>query len=54
MGFLDKALSLPGDVAKAAAETAAQLPGIPLDVAEKTVEGAEKGMDKLTDPKGSS
>lgn len=51
MGFLDKALNLPGDAAKAAAEVAARLPGIPLDIADKTVEGTEKGMDKLIDPK---
>lgn len=48
--LLDSALKAPGDIAKAATETAVRLPGVPLDVAERAIDGAERGLDKLTDP----
>jgi hypothetical protein len=46
---LDKALKLPGEIAKQTARTAAQLPAVPLDVADKTREGVEEGIEKLTE-----
>lgn len=49
--LIDSALKAPGDIAKATAETAARLPGVPLDVAERAIDGAERGIDKLTDPR---
>jgi hypothetical protein len=51
---LDKALKAPGEIAKQAARTAAQLPAVPLDVADKAREGLEEGIEQVTrgeDPK---
>ena len=45
---LDKALKAPGEIAKQAARTAAQLPAVPLDVADKAREGLEEGIEKIT------
>lgn len=47
---LDKALKLPGEIAKQTARTAAQLPAVPFDIADKAREGVEEGIDKLTEP----
>jgi hypothetical protein len=47
---LDKALKLPGEIAKQTARTAAQLPAVPFDVADKAREGVEEGIEKLTQP----
>jgi hypothetical protein len=51
---LDKALKVPGQIAKDAAKTAAQLPAVPFDVADKAREGLEEGIEQVTrgeDPK---
>lgn len=48
-GF-DKALKAPGEIAKQAARTAAQLPAVPFDVADKAREGVGEGIEKLTEP----
>lgn len=45
---LDKALKLPGEIAKQTARTAAQFPAVPFDVADKAREGVEEGIGKLT------
>jgi len=47
---LDKALKLPGEIAKQSARAAAQLPAVPFDVADKAREGMEEGIEKLTEP----
>ncbi len=47
---LDKVLQAPGEIAKQAARTAAQLPAVPIDVADKAREGMEEGIEKLTEP----
>lgn len=49
MGFLDKALAAPGKLVGGVVEVAASLPAVALDVAEKAVEGAEKGIDRVGD-----
>ena len=51
MGWLDKIIDAPAKVAEAAAEGAARLPGVPLDVADAALKGADKGIGKLTEPK---
>jgi hypothetical protein len=48
-GF-DKVLQAPGEIAKQAARTAAQLPAVPLDVADKARKGVEEGIEKITEP----
>ncbi len=48
---LDKALRIPGEIAKDAAKTAAQLPAVPWDIADKAREGLEEGIEQVTDPK---
>jgi hypothetical protein len=45
---LDKALQLPGQLAKEAAKATAQLPAVPLDVADKAREGLEEGIENVT------
>lgn len=45
---LDKALKAPGEIAKQAARTAAQLPTVPLDVADQARQGLEEGIEKVT------
>jgi len=47
---LDKALKIPSELAKGTARAAAQLPAVPLDVADKAREGVEEGIEKLTEP----
>lgn len=49
MGFLDKALAAPGKLVGGAAEAVASLPAVALDVAEKAVEGVEKGLGRVGD-----
>lgn len=49
--MFDKLIKAPGKLAQDLAEAAAQVPTIPLDVAEKTVEGAIKGIEKATEKK---
>jgi hypothetical protein len=45
---LDKALQVPGKIAKEATRGAAQLPAVPLDVADQARKGMEEGIEKLT------
>ena len=47
---LDKALKAPGELAKQAARTVAQLPAVPFDVADQARRGMEEGIEKLTEP----
>lgn len=47
---LDKALKAPGQLAKEAARTAAQLPAVPFEVADQARRGTEEGIEKLTEP----
>lgn len=49
MGFLDNVLKAPGKVVGGVVEVAASLPAVALDVAEKAVEGVEKGIDRVGD-----
>lgn len=49
MGFLDNVLKAPGKVVGGVVEVAASLPAVALDVAEKAVEGVEKGLDRVGD-----
>ncbi len=53
MGIFDlaKPLSAPGDLAKALAKGAAQLPAVPLDMVDKAREGVEEGIEQVTDSK---
>jgi hypothetical protein len=45
---LDKVLQAPSEIAKQAARTAAQLPAVPVDVADQAREGLEEGIEKVT------
>jgi hypothetical protein len=45
---LDKALKAPGKLAREAAKTAAQLPAVPMDVADEARRGLEEGIEKVT------
>lgn len=47
---LDNALKAPGEIAKAAARGAAQLPVVPFDVVDQARQGMEEGIDKVTRP----
>lgn len=46
---LDKALKIPGDLAKQAARATAQLPAVPFDVADQARKGLEEGIEKVTE-----
>lgn len=47
MSFLDKLVEVPGKIVGGTVEVVASLPAVALDVAEKAVEGAEKGIDRV-------
>lgn len=48
---LDKVLKVPGELAKEMTIVTAQLPSLPLDIAEKVTEGLQEGIEKATDSK---